>query len=678
MNNSERYLTAIKEYFLQPFGWILSATTLLIYAFSTFGLINIENLIDFRQLIIITVCLFTYSLSTYVLKLTPRQQHIVSSISVGFLLISLIGLCYTYLKMTEWSRFTEIVSFDSSRKVNSILLGITYISAFLFISISYSKKEFERGIHVQQIYSGTSPVRMVFYSITLLAVFLIGMGLRMNQLYSLSFWVDETTTILVAQQVIDGQGQFLLSGKEYGRANVYHAYLAWFMEKFSFLGLNVSTRLANTPFFIITFLGILLIAKRIHNIRAGLIAVALFSFSWIPISMFREARFYDIFSAMFVLLCASLIYLDNLFYQNNVWKKSIAEVIKFSTNSKFILGFISACLFAWLCFNSQPFVVLILYPLFLFGILVLVLKKDPAGIPIALMCVMITLLALVYLYPDSFSYSYLIYAPQPEWKTLLPDAPFSEFWNFLIKFQFGYLPAVVALVIPLMFYAFNRKHIFLLSVIIGWYTIMAFQGYNSDAIRYYYPILPFVVIIVAIVFEMYLSKMNRILPRLVFSGIIIFIIGATFYGGWIESSSVEKKNSLNKVKNSSHDQAIDYLISTGTYGISKVLTDNTFSMIYYLTFGTPPDYVVIDNDLVTFQKNNIDSYVGSRQIDYRDITNIKRPIYYAFVNSGSKITPKLIPFLKSIGGVEVYSKDYRLIYYFPKEATTTEELQLPE
>lgn len=672
MNSSSGKLEIFKKYFLEPLGWMLGATILLLFLLSHFQIIKIGSLVNINYLLLGTLSLFTYSLGEWIERLPHKPWSILRFFILSFFSGSIIVLFYVYVAGFEWSRYKRNNFFEGPIVIELIILSILFISSFLII-LHFSKEEKKKDEQQKLIekinkQEWVSFSEFAIYSFGLFVVFMTGMWLRIRELPYLAFWTDESTTVLVAKQIIDGNGQRLLNGEFYDRAVIYHHYLAWFMDNFSFLGLFSSTRLANTPFFIIAFVGIFLLGKYVYSKQAGFVAATLFSFSWISISLFREARFYEMFLAIFILLCFVIINLDHLIGKTKFYEKGISVIEKVTpfVRGKIWLSIWAIVILAAISFDTQSLTIFIIYPVILFGVLLFIFRGNLRSLIISTMGFFMLLLALVIGYGEDFQLSYLFKYPQPDWKQLYADLPFSEFWIFLMANQYNYLIVIGVLIVPLLFYTLKRRDFFIVAIAVGWYSIIALQGYRADVVRYFYPALPFAVIAIGIIFHTYQEAIKEFVPKSVFTAIGIFLIAMTFYGGYVESQSAIERNSRNPLKNSSYDVAMNYLISTGLSGIATFMTDNTFSMTYYLTFNTAPNYVVINSDFVPFDADKKEKYTAARQIDYREITEVPKPAYYIFVYQKDRMGEQFLTILKEMGGKEVYKEGSRMIYYFPK------------
>jgi hypothetical protein len=533
---------------------------------------------------------------------------------------------------------------------------LAFVSSF--IAISLSKDRIENVNETKSNYS------FIYYTLGLLTVFFSGLVLRARYLYELNFWIDESTSVLVARQVLDGNNQTLLTGEIYGRAVLYHDYLAWVMDNFSFLGLNTSTRLANLPFYIVIFFGIFFLGKMLANKRVGLIATTLFTFSWISISIFRDARFYEIFVAAFVLLSISLVYIGQVLNKKHLLTEKITNFWKAlgSDGFKFIFLLITSTLLFYFCLETQSFIVLILYSFFLFGILLSIFRPGNNGLPIAVVSATTIVLGALYKFADDFQVSYLYKAPQPEWKVIYGDKAFTEFFNYLVTNQHGYLPFFLLISTPLLVCVWNKKLFLVTSIAIGWYSTIALQGYGSEAVRYYYPALPFIMLVVAATFESYYQRVSDIkILKYVWAFMIIVILSLSLYSGIIESNTAEVRGSPNRTKNTAGDQTMEFLVSTGSFDSATMMTDTNYAMNYYLDRGETPDYVVIDSDIQPFARRKIERYTGAKQLDYRDIPQVPKPAFYVLSNVSSEYNNYIV----SIGGVMVFNNKARVVYYFP-------------
>lgn len=657
-------LYIFKKHFLVPLGWMLSPTLLILYVLSQFNILSTKNLVDFFTLVLVTLPFFSYSLSEKLRTLsdTWRFRTYVSSASIFCL--CLVFQMYMYLAGFEPSQYIQKSTFINPLELNLLILVILYISAHLTISLSRDMDASTVSLTNTKKSQEDSLAELATYSAAFILTLLGGIFMRIIQLTSLELWIDETTTVLVAKQINAGLGQSLLSGMFYDRAIIYHHYLAWFLDTFSGFDVYIAARVANIPFFFISMLGIFFLGSYVYNKKVGIIASALFSFSWISVSMFREARFYEMFTSLFVILCFLLVRLDDLITKTNWYSKAAGVMRNFGNpelKAKIIFTSIWILIIGVICFDTQELVGFILYPLIAVGILIFIFNKDPKSLLITFLSFFTLVAKIAYDNGSNFKLIQLIKYPQPDWKMLQPDKPFGEFFHYLSINQYSYIVVIGVLLLPLLFTTLNRRILYIFSITAGWYSIVAYQGYSASAIRYIYPALPFLTITVAYVLVRYAEALKNGIHRFIFSILILTLVTTTAYGGWVEGNSATERNSKNTAKNANYDAALNYIVSTGALGTATMLTDKGFSTPYYLLLETSPDYIVVNNDTGLLTN---DEYVNSYELDYRDIGKIKKPAYYIFSFPAPSMGPEFIPYLNSIGKV-VYQDKGGLIYYFP-------------
>ncbi len=200
--------------------------------------------------------------------------------------------------------------------------------------------------------------------LVLSAIICVGVYLRVKGIQELSLWVDEVNSIIVSEQIANGHGQTLLSGEPYTRAYVYHHLLAIFLKIFG--NPDVTGRLLNIPFFILSAVYIYKFGRYIKNNTVGLLSAALFSFSWFGISMARDLRFYEMFLSLFLVFSYTLMVTLIEYYNLERNQRIFPTILR---NKKIRTGGIIAVVLGLIAFDTQVQTVLVLYPLIVFGVL---------------------------------------------------------------------------------------------------------------------------------------------------------------------------------------------------------------------------------------------------------------------------------------------------------------------
>jgi hypothetical protein len=153
------------------------------------------------------------------------------------------------------------------------------------------------------------------------------------------------------------------------------------------------------------------------------------------------------------------------------------------------------------------------------------------------------------------------------------------------------------------------------------YMIIANQGYETSYIRYYYFIIPSLVLFIS-VFIYRLAKTilyKRKITHLVV--ILIILIGIlTFHINYAltESNSVIIKNSVNIIKNVDSLDAFDKIKLVNK---SRVIVDRQMSLPFYIYFNVLPAHIAIDSKMVQKSTGSINSYLNISELDYTEIFN---------------------------------------------------------
>jgi hypothetical protein len=152
------------------------------------------------------------------------------------------------------------------------------------------------------------------------------------------------------------------------------------------------------------------------------------------------------------------------------------------------------------------------------------------------------------------------------------------------------------------------------------------------------------------------------LPKVIVIACVVTIVALNIEGGIVESLSANNLNSRNILKNSNYKGAIDTLISQPNISESKVITDNTFSMSYFLSSGKTPDYVAINTDYTNFSDKKLDPYTNAPEIDFRQIPDITGPKYFILNYQPDRMGSLLLNYLNTIG-TKIYEYRSRKIYF---------------
>ena len=139
-----------------------------------------------------------------------------------------------------------------------------------------------------------------FAFIFLAIVILTGSYLRLANLGSMSFWVDEVNHVATAESLLDGKGPVLPSNRLYDRSILF-TYLV--SASFSLFGVSeAAARLPAALFGILTIPLIYIIATTIWRHAAyGLAAAALYAVHPFMVGWARECRMYTMFQFFFLI-----------------------------------------------------------------------------------------------------------------------------------------------------------------------------------------------------------------------------------------------------------------------------------------------------------------------------------------------------------------------------------------
>ncbi len=640
----------------------------IIQILSYLNMIQPYTVVDHLTVFVICVLIVTYWCIVELRKMNAETREIAVRTSSYLLGLSLSGVLILFI---IYFQYVVNQPYGMSYEAQTLLywlLSVIYICASVSIyGASFNKKD--------ELCADTN--KGVFYSgIVFICIVGVGLIFRTRFLSSLSFWTDESTSVLVAQRILGGYGQTLADGTVYPRAFMYHHYLAWILEMFNQVHVYISTRLANIPFYIVNSVLVYKIGKHIANRQVALLSSFLFVFSWISISMFREARFYEMFTSFFLLFCYIILRicqyvlsqdLSLIQIMRNTYTTHTSAHVYIQTKNFFVL-IMALGILTIVTFDTQKMAFFITYPLMVFGVLVYILKRDIRGIYITACSCIIILLGLITAYGNEFKLSYFIKYPQPYWKMLAQDKPFVQFWNFLLDNQYAYIGVLSILVIPLLLYI-HKKNIgvqYVVSVVFGWYVIIAIQGYGSDAIRYFYPVWPLVTILLGLVLYQSIVFFQGFARHMMVL-MTIFAMLATLYGGAVESRSSLTNESRNVVKNSNYGVMIQFLSERNDFNDAVIITDNTISMSYYIHFGKAPDYIALNSDILPYSSEKKDAYTYAPEIDYRDILKLReelrKPIYVMFLYQPTRMGAEYMKYFDSIAEKIYDYRSSRVIYY---------------
>jgi hypothetical protein len=494
-----------------------------------------------------------------------------------------------------------------------------------------------------------------FCAFGLIVVIALGLYLRLNGIGSLFFWIDESTSMKVAQRIAEGKGQTLMNGLFYNRGIIYHHYIG-LLIKYVSGNLYIIGRVANVPFFIAIAVTVYYFGKYITDKKTGLIASALFCFSWIGISIFREARFYEMWLAVYT---GFIFLLTHLLFA--YLRETEHSVLAFVNRRK--LPFFGLFCLGVLSYDCQELTAFILYPLIVFGLLVFVFRKEVKGIIISLFSFAALFAALTLKYHLSV-FSRLIKQSGPAWKSLYPETPILGLWNFLLANDYKYLIIIVAfLCVVGIIFRKNLQLAFIVSFAFTWYFILAAQGYEVNMIRYYYPILPILAIGVAycfsICFALFAGQPWR---QFVTYGLLIALLGSSFASGVQESGSIPTNNSKYAFKNDNFGNELFYLDTYADIDHSTVVTNSIWALPYDIYFNRPPDGIVFDTSIVPFDVSQIDPMTNRPELNFSEIAALKRPMYVIFNYPSQRTSPEAFNLMNQMGREVFRDGNIRIFY----------------
>jgi 4-amino-4-deoxy-L-arabinose transferase-like glycosyltransferase len=142
--------------------------------------------------------------------------------------------------------------------------------------------------------------RKLFIRLALLAIILLGLGLRFYELSERPFLADEGISTMAAIDISEtGYPPTHPDGTEYWRSIVHTSLMAQFFEVF-----GISVFVARLPSILFGTLAIILIylfGKELFNWKVGLISAFLLSINTPAIDLSREARMYAMFQFFYLL-----------------------------------------------------------------------------------------------------------------------------------------------------------------------------------------------------------------------------------------------------------------------------------------------------------------------------------------------------------------------------------------
>ncbi len=493
-----------------------------------------------------------------------------------------------------------------------------------------------------------------WYSWGLVVIVVLGFVLRIRYIGRLQFWIDEANSVLVAKRISEGLGQTLMNGSLYSRAFIYHHYFGYLIDIFRNVNIHFLSRVINTPFLIITILIIYYFGKYIQNKSVGLGAAFLFCLSWISISMFREARFYEMWISVFITFILILYVALSMYFKD----RNVSSFLSHNAHLLIILAIVGV-----VSYDSQMLTAFILYPLILLGVFLFLFQGDIQGIILSAGSLVVLTLALWYNYGRSFRFSNILKQTMGIHTT--SGVTIFSVWNYMIGTGYGYLIIFLPIFIS-VFLAYRKKLniLFIYAFIISWYFIIAYQGFGPKMIRFYYPILPFLSIISSYCIFLFMKTYGKMkIIKYIVIIMIILLMTVSIRNSIVESNSILTRTSYNMFKNYNSESGLNVLKSRKDMDTSIIISDVTWSLDYYLKFGKLADFIVVDTQKRQFHKNKINPVANISEIDYQEIGKLNKSIYILFHYPSYRTSYQAKKEVERAGGKQIYRKGNQLIYY---------------
>lgn len=656
-NNFLKLTAIVGSYFIVPFSICMSAFMIVT------SLLNLHSILQ-NSLLCIGIILGLSGLIILFLKTNSENalKREILKISPYLFIVSLI---YIYISTTSFLQIGFQLYVRQSSIVSAIIFGL-----FSFLGNSHRKYDLNSTDA-----SAMAPLRhkkeVLWITVGILFITVIGIYFRIEGLNHLSFWVDEANTVIVSERIAHGFGQTLLSGEPYLRGYLYHHYIAFLLKIYDYP--NLVGRLANIPFYIATVWGIYKLGEYIKEKRVGLLSALLFSLSWFGISMARDLRFYEMFLCLFLFFSYLSIKVIIEYFNLEIEKRSVINIIK---NKSIMTKGMLLLILGLISIDTQVETVLILYPIILFGIILSIFHKKKEGFILSLVAFLMLVAATIYNSSEIFfDLSYLLIPPAPDWKVGFGNLGFFDFFNYLLMNGYWYIPIIIIALFLLTVLKREIKLTFLFCMLFCLYFATAIQGYGIIAIRYYYFWFPFLLIGISyctINFCDFLFKKRNMTLTLL--GIIIYlvIITSSIITGIQESRSAYLYNSRNEPRNINYREILsvfnDLKSNLQKKSFQKILsvTDDELGMPFYENSGTLPDLIFTSNTNSTSLKNK---YLNVIYIYFENLSLLKRPTLvilfkrkkYFLAGNYETINPQILAYFNQ-NGKKLYDDGSVLIY----------------
>lgn len=580
------------------------------------NLLDLTPIISFRSFTIITVYfLFGTFLLNYKKWNNSLQEKIDKIFSYTLIFLSLL-LFFRILGinfLSQGSTIIQLAEYDFY-----LLHFFLIVTSFFFIAKQKGERQEKKNV-----------LRMKnwWHIIIFILIISLGIFLRVRGIFLKSPWFDEGISMLVAQRIAEGHGPTLLSGFVYTRAPFYHQYLSLFYRAFGELyGYGV---LANIPFFIITSIVVYLFTKDLSNKLVALFATFLFSFSWYPIAEFRNIRFYEVFLSLFMLSVYFFYKVLKKYFDSEIsdtflpLKSFSKEVLLFF--KKNYLPITLALIFFYLGFKYQMLAAFLIPSFAITTLLIFILTKKKGFLLLFLIFTSGWIIANINRYGCNFQLRTILYQPEITWLESLGRRGFWDTFNFFIRNDYWYFLPILISSIPILIFSKKRfGTIYLTGVVIGYYTLVALQGTGTTAVRYYYPILPLIIILTVVNLFLLFNDLSKKTKKLNFFLIMFILISGIFLttisSGIRESISIYGKKSRIGTNNRNYREFFDEIerkdLKTESY---LIISDRHTSLMYYIHTNNIPQNI-IDRMNPRFLKDDI--YLGIKELGYRDFEDL--------------------------------------------------------
>jgi|GEM_PF-5812673 len=574
------------------------------------GLTGIFKYIFLILLLILSISSVTFLKDTYfgdILALLRANQFLLAFLTVNF------GAMTFYLHQDEVIA-TELEEAENRAEDKK---GIQFDKKFSILAKVPILKSVFRWFYKQGW----------VYNILFVLSVLLGIYLRLKDIFLKSPWADEGYSMMAAQRIAEGLGNTFPSGNLYGRAPIYHEYLAIFFKIFeSPYGYGV---IANIPFFILSCFIIYILTKESSNKKFAILGVILFSFSWFAIGHFRMIRMYEAFISGFLLTTYFLLKIFIQYY-NLKLSISIKSTIKNIINViiKNIYSIILFIVFFYLSYDTNELVGMMIPAIIIGSFLFTILKPKLNLFLLFILTSIIWVIALIARYGSEFV-NFLVVQSLPPWAANYEVKPFLDIWKYLTNNGHYYLFISLIILVSIIFTnrkIFTKKYkiIFLLLFTFGFYSIVALQGIGSIAPRYFYPFLPLAIIISSISFYYLFSLFkHNSKSSLILIYMILIVLGVDIYNSGIkESNSILNKNSKIGVNNMEYREFFNEINKLNLNYDNFILAgDSHISVLFYIEKEIELDFIIIRN---RSYYNVKDFYLNSTKIGFKDFEQLVR------------------------------------------------------